>query len=112
MVQFPVDTVQRTSLVAQGQRFLCGKQIEEEKTEWKPVKEERKKKKDESWKNLDKKSQGEIKKGRQTVRKEVNWTKIIKMKDPKSYNTRGTKDEDTNEEITKWQTEKKESGTV
>jgi len=36
------------------------------------------------------------------VRKEVNWTKIIKMKDPKSYNTRGTKDEDTNEEITKW----------
>jgi len=25
MVQFPVDTVQRTSLVAQGQRFLCGK---------------------------------------------------------------------------------------
>jgi hypothetical protein len=25
MVQFPVDTVQRTSLVAQGQGFLCGK---------------------------------------------------------------------------------------
>ena len=33
------------------------------------------------------------------MRKEVNWTKIMKMKEPKSYNTRETKDENTNEEI-------------
>jgi hypothetical protein len=46
------------------------------------------------------------------VRKEVNWTNIMKMKEPKSYNTRETKGENTNEEITKWKKEKNESGKV
>jgi hypothetical protein len=41
------------------------------------------------------------------VRKEVNWTKIMKMKEPKTYSTRETKDEITNEEITNWKKEKK-----
>lgn len=39
--------------------------------------------------------------------REVNWTKIMKLKEPKSYNTRKTKDENTNYEITKWKKEKK-----
>jgi hypothetical protein len=34
------------------------------------------------------------------------------MKELKSYNTRETKDENTNEEITKWKKEKKDSRKV
>jgi len=41
------------------------------------------------------------------VRKEVNWTTIMKMKEPEMCNTRETKDENTNEEITNWKKEKK-----
>ena len=40
------------------------------------------------------------------MRKEINWTTIRKMKEPKRYNTRETKDENTNEEIN-WKRRKK-----
>jgi len=36
----------------------------------------------------------------------------MKMKEPKRYNTRETKDENTNEEITNWKKGKKKSGKV
>jgi hypothetical protein len=90
MVQFPVDTVQRTSRVMQGQGTAVRKvDSNKARQNGKKSKWRGKRKEDERWKNLGKRCQKEIKrKTRQTVRKERNQTKIIKTK---RRNQKGTK---------------------